>query len=206
MTDNHSSNIPDFITTSYISPSPRIKLLSYADDLEVFLTSPLEWLVLLDLLNTYGRASNARVNLSKTVLVSLSGVAHETWVALTQEQHLVWHNSDSGSYVRYLGYPLVSHNKQLQVFLDEIKIKISYHCLLLKERNLSIWGKSLVANSLLLSRLWHVLRVVLVPKTWIIEIKSIVRKYLLSFRPAPSWNTLCLQDKFGGVNLVDIED
>lgn len=44
---------------------PRIKLLSYADDLEVFLSSPQEWYVLQKILDTYGLASNAKVNLSK---------------------------------------------------------------------------------------------------------------------------------------------
>ncbi|CAO3699241.1 unnamed protein product [Rhizopus stolonifer] len=77
MTDSPSGRASDFISTSYQSPPLRIKLLNYADNLEVFLTSPSEWLVLVELLNIYGRASNARVNLSKTVLVSLSGVAHE---------------------------------------------------------------------------------------------------------------------------------
>ncbi|KAG1038429.1 hypothetical protein G6F43_012688 [Rhizopus delemar] len=64
--------VPGIPSTNNTSPPP-VKLLSYADDLEVFLTHPSEWPVLIELLTIYGRASNAKVNLNKTVLVSLSG-------------------------------------------------------------------------------------------------------------------------------------
>ena len=54
---------------------PAVKILAYGDDLEVFLSSPGEWPVLLSLLENYDQASNAKVDLSKTVLVSLT-MAH----------------------------------------------------------------------------------------------------------------------------------
>ncbi|CEI99661.1 hypothetical protein RMCBS344292_13744 [Rhizopus microsporus] len=50
-----------------------IKVLSYADDLEVFLFHPSEWPYLLDLLSLYGCSSKAKVNLIKTVIMSISG-------------------------------------------------------------------------------------------------------------------------------------
>jgi hypothetical protein len=50
----------------------RIKMLSYADDLQVFLTNTTEWDKLVEILQLYGRASNAKVNLNKTVVISLS--------------------------------------------------------------------------------------------------------------------------------------
>ncbi|CDS10936.1 hypothetical protein LRAMOSA11422 [Lichtheimia ramosa] len=91
-------------------------------------------------------------------------------------------------------------------FLDDIKNKIARHANILKARHLSIRGSGLVANSLLLSRLWHVLRVNPAPEPWLQEVKSIVRKYVLPFWPAPAWTTTCLPRRYGGVGLIDIQD
>ncbi|CAO3611948.1 unnamed protein product [Mucor hiemalis] len=191
---------------SDVDPPPPLKLLSYADDLEVFLSSPDEWPELLSLLDLYGRASNAKVNLNKTVLVSLSGVAHPEWVSIASRAGLEWHDSSSADAVRYLGYPLYSSDAQLNQFLDAIKVKVMRHANILSGRHLSIRGAGLVANSLLLSKVWHLLRVVPVPDVWLKDIQKIVRKYLLHFWPAPSWSTLCLRRKHGGVGVVDLFD
>ncbi|KAG2233294.1 hypothetical protein INT48_001606 [Thamnidium elegans] len=48
---------------------PSFKLLSYADDLEVFLTSPEEWSHLQEMLRCYSLSSNEKVNIHKTELV-----------------------------------------------------------------------------------------------------------------------------------------
>jgi hypothetical protein len=195
----------DFVSGNCVSP-PTVKLLAYADDLEVFLSSPDEWLVLLSLLELYGRASNAKVNLSKTVLVSLSGVGHSAWAAIASSAGIEWHDSRSVGSVRYLGYPLYHTDAQLAHYLDDILLKLQRHANLLKERHLSIRGAGLVANSLLLSKVYHVLRVVPAPSSWLQAVKKVVREYLVPFKPGVSWSTLCLPRKFGGVGLVDIED
>ncbi|KAK4512210.1 uncharacterized protein ATC70_011801 [Mucor velutinosus] len=134
---------------------PPVKILSYADDLEVFLSSPEEWSVLLSVLDLYGRASNAKVNISKTVLVSLSGVSHSAWVALADSTGLQWHDAHSRGAV------------------------------------------------------YHLLRVVpggATTASWLKSLTTVVREYLMSFRPGVAWSTLCLPRKFGGVGLVDIAD
>jgi hypothetical protein len=196
----------DFISASFESPPPAVKLLSYADDLEVFLSCPGEWPVLMSLLDCYGRASNAKVNLGKTILVSLSGVSHGEWVDIARSEGVEWHDSTSSGSVRYLGYPLYHNDNQLLVFLDAIKVKIFRHSNILRQRHLSIRGSGLVANSLLLSRVWHLLRVVPAPVKWLNEIKSLVCNFMLPFWPRPAWSNLCLPRKFGGVGVVDIKD
>ncbi|CAO3630098.1 unnamed protein product [Mucor fragilis] len=197
----------DFVSGS-VAP-PAVKLLSYADDLEVFLSSPEEWSVLVSVLGLYGLASNAKVNISKTVLVSLSGVSHSAWVALADSAGLQWHDAHSRGAVRYLGYPLYHTESQLQDYLDGVLVKVQRHSNLLKQRNLSIRGAGLVANSLLLSKVYHLLRVVPgggATESWVKALKKVVREFLVSFRPAVAWSTLCLPRKFGGVGLVDIAD
>ncbi|CEP14347.1 hypothetical protein [Parasitella parasitica] len=186
--------------------APRVKLLSYADNLEIFLSSPAEWPVLTSLLSLYGKASNAKVNLSKTVMVSLSGHAHEAWQSTASEANIGWHDEHSIGSIRYLGYPLYHSAGQLAHFLDAIKIKLQRHVNILSQRHPSIRGKSLVANSLLLSRLWHILRVVIVSAKWLSEIQSIIRQYIVNFWPGVAWDNLCLPRKHGGIGLVDIQD
>ncbi|KAK4513207.1 uncharacterized protein ATC70_013002 [Mucor velutinosus] len=39
-----------------------------------------------------------------------------------------------------------------------------------------------------------------------LSLTTVVREYLVSFRPGVAWSTLCLSRKFGGVGLVDIAD
>ena len=183
---------------------PRFKLLSYADDLEVFLSSPAEWPVLLKLLGMYSKASNAKVNISKTELVSLSGERYPEWEVIASSTGVSCHDKHSVSSVRYLGYPLYSTDKQLLAYLDGIKLKISRHATILSSRGLSVRGASLVANSLLMSKLWHILRVVPVPESWLNEIRAIVLKFVCPFWPRPSWSTLCRTKKYGGLGLVDL--
>lgn len=182
---------------------PGFKLLSYADDLEVFLSSPAEWSHLQEILYQYGRASNAKVNIQKTEIVSISGLHNDEWSRLAQASGISYHTSSSSNAIRYLGYPLYSNTQQLSAFLSTIKTKISVQANLLKERHLSVRGSSLIANSLLLSQLWHLLRVVPVTKTWLLEIRGIIRKFVLPFWPAPSWDKICLPKVHGGLSVVD---
>jgi len=193
-------------TVHTTDPPAPLKLLSYADDLEVFLSGPHEWSTLLSLLDLYNSASNGRVNLAKTVLVSLTGVDHSEWHDVISSHNIDWHTASSSSAVRYLGYPLHSSPHQLTAFLEDIKIKLLRHVNYLKGRHLSIRGSGIVANSLLLSKIYHLLRVVPVPQSWLVNIRAIVRGFILPFFPAPSWTTLTCPRKHGGVGLVDIID
>ena len=185
--DQYGAEQLDYISASFTRSPPPLKMLSYADDLEVFLTSPNEWPILLDILDQYRQASNAKVNLSKTIVMSMSGVPHEEWTSLASEYGAQWHDRHSSTAVRYLGYPLYHNDAQLFNFLDNIKSKIARHAQLLKARHLSIRGASTVANSLLLSRLWHVMRVIPLPQQWKQDIQRIVRSFLLPFWPTPAW-------------------
>lgn len=185
---------------------PPLKLLAYADDLLVFLKDPSEWRRLMQHLQVYGLASNASVNLNKTVVFSLSGVPHEAWISLLRPTATTWHDRTSTSSITYLGYPIYHTPDQLNNFLDQLYIKIKNQVAYLNHRNLSILGRATVANSLLLSRLWHVLRVCVVPASWINKCQSLVRKYVLQFFPHPSWQWCCQPRDKGGLGLVDIHD
>lgn len=187
------------------SAPPIFKLLSYADDLEVFLSSPQEWPTLQTLLEIYSLASNAKVNLHKTEVVSLSGSPSPEWQDIATVANINYHTRDSPTAVRYLGYPLFSSDTQLKSFLTNIKLKIQQQCNILMARGLSVRGSSLVANSLILSRLWHLLRVTTVPDCWLRDIRNIVRNFVLPFFPAPSWAQVVQPKRNGGLGIIDPE-
>ncbi|KAG1049516.1 hypothetical protein G6F43_008161 [Rhizopus delemar] len=114
------------------SSLPSVKLLSYADDLEMFLSRPNEWPCLMQPLDQYEKDSNAKVNLGKTVLLSLSGVSHDAWISIARSSDLTWHDAFIKTAVRYLEYPLYHTRHQLLSYLNEIKLKITRQCHFLK--------------------------------------------------------------------------
>lgn len=157
---------PTIIEKSVDDMQP-LKLLSYADDLQVFLNDTKEWKILLHILDLYGKASNAKVNLSKTMVISMSGKTHTEWTEILQRESIKWHDKTDQHPIVQLGYPFYSSPQQLQSFLDQLEIKMVRHNNILKGRNLSIRGSSTVTNALLMSKLRHVMRVIPVPATWI---------------------------------------
>ena len=136
--------------------------------------------------------------------VAPAGIAHTDWSRITSNLGISYHTKDSATAVRYLGYPLYSAPHQLQAYLGKIRALILGHCTKLAGRDLSVQGLTSVANSVILSKLWHLLRVIPEPLKWLDEIRSIVRKLVLSFWPAPSWGSICLPKSKGGLRVIDL--
>ena len=65
-------------------------------------------------------------------------------------------------------------------------------------------GLAYITNSVILSKLWHLLRVIPVPPKWLDDIRAIVRKLVLPFWPAPSWDSICLHKSKGGLGIIDL--
>jgi hypothetical protein len=69
----------------------QIKFFADVDDLIPFFRNPDEWNTLQSLLDDNGAASNAKINFSKTIMLSLTGQAHEEWKTLAQAEQIKWH-------------------------------------------------------------------------------------------------------------------
>lgn len=180
-----------------------LKLMAYADDLWTVIRTADEWTFLKGIMDTFGRASNARLNLKKTVAFPLFKSVGALSQAL-QQDHVHIHSKRAEGALVYLGFPLALNKTQRDSFFDNIYTKIKHHINATHGRQLSVMGRGLIANSLLLSRLWHVISVQPPTRSWTRKVQGSIRKFTLPFFPAPSWNFICLRRSQGGLGLVDI--
>ena len=97
---------------------------------------------------------------------------------LNANRILQWHDNKDPTAAIYLGYPLTSSTQQMSSYLDSIITKVKRHADILAQRGLSIQGRSVVANSLLLSRIWHSIRILCPPQSFFQRIRSIIIKFL----------------------------
>ncbi|KAI9317854.1 hypothetical protein BX666DRAFT_1839651, partial [Dichotomocladium elegans] len=64
----------------------------------------------------------------------------------------------------YLGYPLATSRSQMDVFLAKLLQSLESDCQLHSSRSLSVRARATILNSLILSPIWHVIRIVGVPQ------------------------------------------
>ncbi|OAD66797.1 hypothetical protein PHYBLDRAFT_152067 [Phycomyces blakesleeanus NRRL 1555(-)] len=186
-------NIPSRISPPHSNLSCKfLKLLTYVNDLLILLSFSYKLAPLLSLLFVYGKASNAYMNLDKTIAISLSGNFTPNWdPVLTLADITSLHNHNSANTIYYLGFPLLSHLCQLDSFHSAPLSKLDQHCLVLAQCCLSVHGKSLVTNSLLLSTIWYVLYIMPVPPSFFTTICKSIRTYLSLGFGSPAWDLLC---------------
>lgn len=199
---------PSIRSSSPNELSSPVKLMAYADDIVCLLNSPSELTSLHNHLNLYSRASNARINFDKTEAISLSGspkIYGDHWRLALNSYHITsWHDCLSSNPVIYLGFPLFTSTNQRNIFLDSFLEKIQISCDIHSQRALSIRGRATVLNSLILSKLWHVLRVVSVPTSFFKSVQSIISKFInFHIFPKISFSTACLSRSQGGLGLLN---
>ena len=182
-----------------------IKVLAYADDLLIYLQDQSDLDEVQRLIQCYNQASNAKMNFDKTVAFSVSGLPHPHWLpALASHGITKWHDRRSPEPLTYLGYPLAQSTGQRQLYQDQLIAKVSRACDIHKQRNLSVRGRATVLNTLILSTLWHVLRVSWVSQHTLGILRKLCREFLM-FRifPSVSFDVLQLPLTTGGLGILD---
>jgi hypothetical protein len=111
----------------------QIKLLAYADDVACFVESPAQLDILHRHLDTYSRASNARINYNKTESFALSGLStvYQSWrTPLNRYNISSWNDSSTSEPIIYLGFPLCSNANQREpispLCLPRFRLPVSY--------------------------------------------------------------------------------
>ncbi|ORE03776.1 hypothetical protein BCV72DRAFT_212631, partial [Rhizopus microsporus var. microsporus] len=145
------------------------------------------------------------MNYNKTVAFPVSGSSHTEWPTLLQSYGVTqWHDSTSSEPLTYLGYPLLQSPRQRNSFQQRIVEKVSSACNIFKQRSLSIRGRATVLNVLILSSLWHILRVVGINQKTFDTIRKVCREFL-GFRIFPSISLDTFQQplKRGGLGFLE---
>ena len=144
-------------------PQPNhaiFKLSAYADDLLVIVRTPREYRRLISHIDTYGAASNAKLNLNKTQVLSLSGNPVDiVWESTFTRNHITEiFDRTSTTPLQYLGFPIIQSKVQSALFENNILNSLDTALQPHFKRGLSYKGKATVINSLNLSKFWHSLR------------------------------------------------
>ncbi|KAG2198726.1 hypothetical protein INT47_005411 [Mucor saturninus] len=204
-----ATNFQGFSFPSLVSePSPEpLKVMAYADDTLVFLETHQDFNCLEQLITQYALASNAKLNFAKTQAFPLSGKASQYWTAYLHSWETPitsWHDRHSPNALTYLGYPLYFNASQKNLAIDILIQKIQRGCDIHSKRNLSIKGRTVVLNTLLLSKLWHVLRIVPLTKGQIDRLRGICSSFLNASRfPRIAYRNFVPYKTKGGVGILD---
>ncbi|KAK4520293.1 uncharacterized protein ATC70_008426 [Mucor velutinosus] len=206
----NSSSPPDSPrNTPSVSPTHcnpiKYKILAYADDTLVYLKNFSDFLLLQDSINTYMKASNALLNYRKTIAISLSGHPQPDWreFLATHQIHQM-HDRTSPDPVTYLGYPICSSLSQRNLAFQQLYNNIQQCIHIHSQRNLSIRGKATALNTLIFSKLWHVMRNFIFTKAQLLSLRSLGSSFI-NFRifPKLSFRTLQQLRHHGGLQVLD---
>jgi hypothetical protein len=196
-------------STPSVTPTHRnslqYKILAYADDTLVYLKNSADFLLLQNSINTYMKASNALLNYRKTIAISLSGSPQPEWreFLATHQIHQM-HDRSSTDPVTYLGYPICSSLSQRNLAFQQLYKSIQQCIHIHSQRNLSIRGRATVLNTLIFSKLWHVMRNFIFTKNQLLSLRSLGSSFI-NFRifPKLSFRTLQQPRHLGGLQVLD---
>ncbi|KAK4518737.1 uncharacterized protein ATC70_008959 [Mucor velutinosus] len=192
----------------YLMGTARTKLLCYADDALVFIHDSNDLTRLQLHMARYCAASNAKFNNAKVEAFSVSG--RDTWDMwdgpLSQMGITHLHSVEDDEPLTYLGFPLVQSRIQRVHFMGALVTKIKTAIQIHSGRSLSVVGKATVLNSLLLSKLWYILRVTPLTQADFKQLRSLAIQFLRrNIFPVIPWKVWTLPKDKGGLGVVDIQ-
>ena len=192
----------------YLMGTERTKLLCYADDALVFVHDSNDLARLQLHMNRYCGASNAKFNHDKVEAFSISG--RDTWniweFPLSQINIKHLHSVEDDEPLIYLGFPLVQSRIQRVNFMCSLVTKIKTATQIHSTRSLSVVGRATVLNSLILSKLWYILRVTPLTLSDLKLLRSLAIQFLRkNIFPVIPWKIWTLSKNCGGLGVVDIQ-
>ena len=172
---------------------PLFKLVQYADDTTCFVHDLFSLQKLLDLTNTYGSGTGAKLNLSKTEVMWLGKYANRADKPL---------GLNCVNKMKILGVSFGDDadndnwNKRVLVFKKLTDLWL--------QRNLSVKGRVVIANTLGLSKFYYIAKVLIPPNPIIMKIKKILINFVWHGKAHLVSQDVChLPLKQGGLALPD---
>ncbi|KAG7496752.1 hypothetical protein JOB18_024398 [Solea senegalensis] len=174
------------------------KMISYADDTNIMVKDEKSLNVALDIIDNYCAASGAKINEKKSTIMYCGAVARSPGR---------WQFREEKACVRVLGVYLgcdgvAARDQTWHEVLEKIKKTLG----MWKMRKLTLKGKVVVLNSLILSKLNHVLQIYDLPEQTLTEINNAISTFLWgSRRNMIAHKTIINKQSNGGLNLIDIK-
>ncbi|KAG0927124.1 hypothetical protein G6F32_012977 [Rhizopus arrhizus] len=123
---------------------------------------------------------------------------------LLQHQIVKWHDHTKPQPLRYLGFPVIQSLAQRRYVENQLLQNVKTQCGIYSQRQLSIRGRVILVNTLILSKLWYCLRVVSLPKHFFKQIRSMIYQFIMKgIKPRFQYAHLCQPIIKGGLGLLD---
>ncbi|KAI9336053.1 hypothetical protein BD770DRAFT_374066, partial [Pilaira anomala] len=154
----------------------------------------------------YAQVSNAKFNTDKSEAVALNGKRDdERWASWLSDYDISSYIHDKSPGVfRYLGFRFPFSSTQRKCLETELLTNIRTQCHLYSQRQLSIKGRVTVANVLILSKLWYVLRLFKPTKNFFTLVRSAIYQFVWQKKtPSLRKELIFLPIEHGGLQVLD---
>src|SRR6185295_7540263 len=179
------------------------KAVAYADDLTIGIGSSTDWSKILTLLKKYEKATNAKINQDKSIIIPLTNMARSEELP-NQQNFKIASNNDS---LRILGYEVDSRGNPKKRLWEELTDSIKYKIEKLKLRNLSFKGKILIAKALLISKIWYLAYLLPLSRKQLDKINTLISGWIKNkSRMLPKYLTFQLDYERGGLAAPVLKD
>ena len=148
----------------------RVPVLVYADDTTVILDPDSDLKALLDIFTTFNRASNAKINMTKSVLITIGGAT---------AIEIGFHRLQAGEVMKVLGFPITQTGLQpAETFWRDKIEELNRTALNIHPEQLTLRGRILLLNSLMLSKASYYMDLIPIPKSKLTKLENIYFKTL----------------------------
>ncbi|CAL4097882.1 unnamed protein product, partial [Meganyctiphanes norvegica] len=179
-------------------PKKQTKNIGYADDTSIFVSDDNGFIETFDIISKFQRASNARLNINKTKIYGFGQWANRTnWpIAGLQVEH---------DHFNTLGITFsCNYNLALNLTWSKIVTKIKNRIPLIRNNYYTLYQKSNIVNSLLLSKLWYAAHVYPLPVKYSKQINTEISSFIWKPRYNPISKAVLYNPKVkGGIALID---
>ena len=178
-------------------------LTLFADDLGLLFQSDQKvWEEMVMVLNDFQVNTGTRINYNKMVIYRL-GTARKANTKFYSHHKLIWLDEP----IKILGV-ILTHNKDLLLKMnyDLLREKMETLTCIWLQRGLSLFGKILVVNALMMSLFVHKLTVLLsIPSEYLKLIESIIQKFIWNGKPKIAWKVMYGIKEDGGMGLCNLK-
>lgn len=173
------------------------KIFQYADDTTIVVENIESVKEVMEKMKCYCEGSGAKINEEKTVYMKFGRTEVLTGVVKFIEVQEM----------RILGAVLAKNEKEaVDNMWDETLGGMERRLIFWRNRFLSLKGKILIVNMLMLSKMWYKLHVMSLPNWVFKRIKKSILEFLWEKKPPRiAYNTLIGKPEEGGMGLVDVE-